>query len=184
MQRRPWLERVLHVTSWITIAGTAVWILLLPVLCNWKLFGARYYTLAPWSKAFAEPEFWKLLALHLLPAAAVLLVMSQGLRVLARVRRGELFCAANVQALRIAGGIGLAAAAWVLVTAVLSLPMPVGYYVVGLLQFSLGSALLIGTLSGAFVQFGFCFMGGLFCLLLAQFLRRGLELQEDSDLTI
>ena len=184
MKRQRWLEWVLQITSWITIAGTVVWVAILPWTCNYAVFFKRYYTIAPWAEALAEPEFWRMLAFSLLPAAAVLLVMSQGLRVLSHVRRGALFCRPNIQAFRIVGGVGLLAAAGTLVSTALSLPLSLTDVGKGLFVFPNGTVVVLSMLLNDLVLFGFCLMGGLFCLLLAQFLRRGLELQEDNDLTI
>lgn len=161
-----------------------MWMALLPWTCNYSLFYREHYALAPWSKAFSEPEFWRMMVRGLVPAAAVLLVIGQGLRMLDHVQRGELFCRANVRALRVAGGVGLLAAAWTLVNAVVELPWPLMALGSALLEFPTGTVMALGVLLDELVLFGFCLMGGLFFLLLSQFLRRGMELQEDSDLTI
>lgn len=178
-----WLERIVHIVCWITIAGTAFWTVLLPYICN---MGAYWGVDSPWEMALTNKRFWNNMFKLGVPTIGVFLILILALRILAQVRKGRLFCRENVRCLNWAGAAGLLMAAVTVVNVYLDMEEKASavIYLSGLCAFPVGTANFLMIWATDFVHFGFCLVGGLFCLLMAQFLRRGMELQEENDLTI
>lgn len=179
------LELVVHIVCWITIAGTAFWTLMLPYLCNMLVYVNRRGGPASWGEALKSSGFWLKFLTMLLPTAGVWLVLILALRLLSQVRKGRLFCRENVRYLSLAGVVGLLMSGCALFQAASRMELhPLAYVNMFLHGFPQAAALLLNYFSFDFLHFGFCLVGGLFCLLMAQFLRRGMALQEENDLTI
>lgn len=178
-----WLERIVHIVCWITIAGTAFWIVLLPYICNMSVHWGAFFD---WEDVLTNERFWKKLIELAFPTIGLILILVLALHILAQVRKGRLFCLENVRCFNWAGVLGLLMAVLTILHVYMEMEeMATAWiYMNFLFAFPIGTANFLMIWATDFVHFGFCLVGGLFCLLIAQFLRRGMELQEENDLTI